>query len=62
MGGNNRVGSKIRINEKKQAENRKKEKKRKKGEIRGLKRTIAVALLLLLCVPPVLAGCKASGK
>lgn len=62
MGGNNRVGSKIRINEKRQAENRKMEKKKKKGEIRGLKRTIVAALLLLLCVPPVLAGCKASGK
>lgn len=53
------VGSKIRINEKWQAENRKKE---KKGEITGLKRTIVPAFLLLLCAPSVLAGCKASGK
>lgn len=48
VGDNRREGSKIRI----------KTENRRKAEIRGVKRTI-VSALLLVCVPSVLAGCKA---
>lgn len=56
VGDNRREGSEIRLERTKA--NRKQGKSKKKGAIRGVKRTIEPALLLV-CVPSVLAGCKA---
>lgn len=53
MGGNNRVGSKIRINEKRQAENRKMEKKKKKKgrDKRAKEDNCGCSLVVVVCSP-----------
>lgn len=51
MGGNNRVGSKIRINEKRQAENRKMEKKEKGRDKRAKEDNCGCSLVVVVCSP-----------